>query len=140
MVPAQVFSSILSVTAAPGRQPATRCGSVRNSHTAGGGALTTKVLAISKAIKASLSGEELIGSFEELLLAAGIAEIEGAAGVVGAMLRGCYLDLHSAHRVDLVGNDGNGLRLLGAAELDDLREDAQRDFFGKARADVETCG
>ena len=52
----------------------------------------------------------------------------------GAMLGGRDLDLHSADRIDLEGNDGHGLGLLGAAQLDDLREDAQRDLFGKARA------
>ena len=46
IVPVHVRSSVWPVIAAPGRHPATLCGSVRNFHTASGPASTTNRFSI----------------------------------------------------------------------------------------------
>src|SRR5438552_12157707 len=127
MVPAKVFSSMRSVMAAPGMQCATRCGSVRNPHTAAAGALTTNVLTISMAMASGSRRrwrEIALWIGDELLPATRIAEVEGAPGVLGAVARRCHGDGHAADRINLGARRGNGLGRKGlrlrVPQLDDL--------------------
>src|SRR5438270_8184090 len=99
MVPDQVSSSILSLTAAPGRQRATRCGSMRNSQTEAGGALTTKVLAISNATRASRQ-RELDASLRFFQHGAGALEIGGHVEIAERCRRPLQLERFSAVPLD----------------------------------------
>src|ERR1700760_4507564 len=141
MVPVQVLSSSLPVMAAPGKQLATRSGSMRNFHTACGSAWTTNFFTISKAMARALSGcEEPVGEGEELLLAAGVAEEVIAALVLAAMFGGRHVHRHATDGVDgglRLGRFGFRRCFRRLPQLDDLREDAQRHFFRPPRADVE---
>src|SRR6266850_2795320 len=88
-------------------------------------------------------GEETDGVGEELLAAARVAEEVFVAGVGGLVARGGHHHGHAADRVDLggLGLDRRGPGALGGtADLDDLGEDAERDFLRDARAQIEPGG
>src|SRR5690349_2430742 len=82
---------------------------------------------------------------QEFGAAAGAAEIPGRAARLRRVARAGDGDAHAANRVPRLGR---GLRprflarrlRAGAATLDDLRHDRERDLLGRARADVEAGG
>src|SRR4029450_2832528 len=105
MVPVDVFSSTFSPIAAPGRQRATRGRSTRKPHTFSGAALTTKVLAISRAIGEVSGlgggcGKVALGSEQELFPAPRVAEEVAPPVVLGTGSRGGHHDRHAADRIE----------------------------------------